>query len=238
MITIININRKNGNSNSNFDVHMPIINYYRNVLNIDCLSTLKEQFICYICYHLLRIGYPIKRNGQFIYSFNNDHINMWCFELNQIIIFDDEKDRLKVMSLIKPDDIDLYFKDIYLEHYKLIKLDNITYINIDCNGVIMKLDKKMLMEYSRFYKNTYDDYKYDNLKININVDNITANCIEDFINNENIDAILNAKDILAYHAIVDYLDIHLKKMIFINFVSNIDCNGVIMKLGFYKKNIG
>lgn len=206
----------------NFDPFLPIINYYRNELNIDCLLSLQEQFLCYMCYHFVNPGRDKpnnERDARYSTRYNNFSFNCyfyetWCRELNKVIIFDDvEQDRLELLALIKPNEIDLYIKHVYLKYYKLNKLnDNKKYINIDCNGVVMKLNHYMLLRYSKFYRNTYDEYKYNEIKINIHIDKVTAQCIEGLINDEDMYAILNAKNLVAYHAMIDYLDINLLKL--------------------------
>lgn len=201
---------------SNFDAFMPIINYYRHTLNINCLSTIQEQFLFYMHYHQGIIKKDIRKNvfdsydGDLLYSYDRCFISRWKNKIDRNIYFNVEKDRMDIMSLVKPEQIDLYLRNLYLEHYQLAKLDNIKkYVNINCNDVIIKLDKAMLNRYSNFYDNTHIQYKYNEIKINIQIDEITARCIEDLINNENMNAILNAKDLLAYYAMIDYLDINL-----------------------------
>lgn len=127
------------------------------------------------------------------------------------ISFHNEQDRLYALSTIKPTSIKEYLKNIYADNCEMYEIPyDKKYVNINCNGTIIKLDSNMLIKYSNMYNNTYKYYTYDEININIDIDETTARCIEDLINNENKKALVNATNILAYHAVVDYLDINIK----------------------------
>jgi hypothetical protein len=207
---------------SNFDPFLPIINYYRNVQNINCLATLQEQFLFYVfdrhvggSIGVARLHWlaskPLYNNRILDLCFKNLYISADWNRYHKDISFNNEEDRLLALSTIEPKNIEFYLKDIYADNCKLVELSyDIKYINVNCNGIIIRLDSRMLLKYSKMYNNTYKDYIYDEIKLNMDIDENTAKCVEEFINNKNEKALMNATNILAYHSVVDYLDINIK----------------------------
>jgi hypothetical protein len=203
---------------------MQTINYYRNELNIDCLTTRQEQFRFYIGYvdKLARYyaGRPEKDHYQDPepgYSdFGYDCIKCLHYRgYRGVLDLSDELTMMRAISTATYEQISWYLQDLY-PHKKLkeYKCDDrtITLFNHDhaMFSHTMTLKYTNFKTYCGFYHICPKPYMRNIMLtkgcvLEINFGENTARCIEDLINNKNIDSYKNATDLLEYMKLTDYL---------------------------------
>jgi hypothetical protein len=202
----------------NFIPFMQTIYYYRNELNIDCLTTRQEQFRFYIGYVDKSTRYYAKRPEDHYQDPEPGFSNLGydcikCLVLN----LSDELTMMKTISVATYEQILWYLQDIY-PHKKLkkYKYDDATITFINHDHVVFKYT--MTLKYTNF--KTYCEFYHifpkpymRNIKLTkecvleINFSENTARCIEDLINNKNINSYKNASDLLEYMKLTDYLGV-------------------------------
>lgn len=205
----------------NFTPFLPLINYYRDILKLDCLLSRSEQFRFYIGY--LGKGEIGKRPKDF---WQDDepgfHYLYYCCKScrhgkswNKLIDLNEEQPMMDMIAKGSVADITKYLQDLYpYQQLKEIETDNkiITITNYHDNQII-SLSYKNFKLYCNFYHNCVKEFKSsvgNNIKITLYFSENTARCIEDLINNKNVKAFQNATNLMEYIEITDYLAVSLK----------------------------
>jgi hypothetical protein len=193
----------------NFTNFLPLINYYRKILNIDCLTSIHEKFRLYAGYHFYGTKTKVwVTNDQNWYC--SDSLTI-CFKRN-LKKYNKNDSLYDELSKVLPNQINAYLLDIY--PVKTIKLIN-NYKNLvikSPNNEIINLNYKQFKFYRGFYHNIIKPYKNDFKNNNIITISIyfsknTSQCIEQLINIEDCNAYKKALNLHEYISVYDYLDV-------------------------------
>jgi hypothetical protein len=201
----------------NFKNYLPLIHYYRNTLNIDCLTSTNEKLRLYAGYHLYKTKIPLWVSNDLTYGYKRDWYECRSLRLSykcQLIQYQKNDLMYNELKEVLPHEIKEYLYDLYpCKPLKLIKRNHYKIITlISSNDEIIRLDNQQFKLYCGLYNTIIKPYKNDfkeNKTINIPLQfsKNTAECIEQLINLENNQAYKNAIDLYEYISMYDYLDV-------------------------------
>lgn len=205
---------------ANFIPFLPLINYYRDTLKLDCLVTRLEQFRFYTSY--IGKGKHAKRPKDFWqddelgyqYLFYGCKKCLHGKSWNKIIDLNNEQDMMNEIAKGSAEEIEKYSRDLYphkdLKEIETDKDNRIITISNCYDDQTISLSYISFKLYCNFYHDCIKQFKplsSNIIKIPIYFGENTGCCIEDLINNMYIKAYINVIDLKEYMDVTDYLGV-------------------------------
>lgn len=200
-----------------FHEFLHLINYYRDVLHIDCLTSTSEKFRLYAGYHIYNT-----KNRQYVCD-DGDYLRDW-YSCDRLVIchkrvrkeFNQNDSMYKELSEVSSNEIKSYLYDMY-PHFilKMIKNQDDIITFKSQNNEMINLHYQQFKLYCGFYHNVIKPYKNE-FKVNkciiipISFSSNTVKCIEKLINLEDYTAYKHVENLYEYIMVYDYLVISVK----------------------------